>query len=80
MTGARSERKQSTKQSHQSAVLTLLKVGQSERDPARPEKCAAAHCHVRVAGFSVVLAKENAAFDAFVKEEVAPRHSHLGRR
>jgi len=34
----------------------------------------------RVAGFSVVLAKENAAFDAFVKEEVAPRHSHLGRR
>jgi hypothetical protein len=33
-----------------------------------------------VAGFSVVLAKKNAAFDAFVKEEVAPRHSHLGRR
>src|SRR5437879_13553222 len=38
--------KRSTKQSHQSAVLTLLKVGQSERDPARPEKCAVAHCHV----------------------------------
>jgi len=33
----------------------------------------------RVAGFSVVLAKENATFDAFVKEEVAPRHSHSGR-
>jgi hypothetical protein len=33
-----------------------------------------------VAGFSVVLAKENAAFDASVKEEVAPRHSRLGRR
>jgi hypothetical protein len=33
-----------------------------------------------VASFSVVLAKENAAFDAFVKEEVTPRHSHLGRR
>jgi hypothetical protein len=33
-----------------------------------------------VAGFSIVLAKENVAFDAFVKEEVAPRHSHLGRR
>src|SRR5437763_11208826 len=45
-TGARSERKQSTKQSHQSAVLILLKVGQSERDPARPEKCAVLRCHV----------------------------------
>src|SRR6266705_1714679 len=45
-TGARSERKQSTKQFHQSAVLILLKVGQSERDPARPEKCAVLRCHV----------------------------------
>src|SRR5438034_11341498 len=33
-----------------------------------------------VAGFSVVLAKENAAFDAFVKEEAAPRLSYMGRR
>jgi hypothetical protein len=32
--------------SHQSAALTLLKVGQSERDPARPEKCAVLRCHV----------------------------------
>ena len=70
-TGARSERKQSTKQSHR--FVQLLAESARCSDPSSfPDQS--------VAGFSVVLAKENADFDAFVKEEVAPRHSHSGRR